>query len=264
VVAGDTGAASPAGQRPEKWASESSPLTVFGAPPPPLRDVTSEHDPGQGDPGLLPGVFKIRLARSRSSTQDAGVLVQRRYAWRGYQIPGPTLDPDLRTFAAYRDNVLVGTLSLRVDSDKGLSADDLYRDEIARLRRDGASLCEFTRLAVGEESVSSSVLGGLFHTAYLYAHRVRGCEFGVIEVNPRHAVFYRRGLYFQSIGPERINRRVNAPAVLLCVSFERIDVELEKYFADPDRSVRSRSPFAHWFPPDEAAGVLNRLRNLES
>ena len=115
----------------------------------------------------------------------------------------------------------MGTVSVRVDSPNGLSADDLYRQELAEDRNGGARLCEFTRLAVDDEAVHKNVLGGLFHTAYMYAHDVRNCDYGVIEVNPRHAVFYRRTLFFEPIGPERVNRRVNAPSVLLCVSFER-------------------------------------------
>ena len=111
--------------------------------------------------------------------------------------------------------------------------------------------------------VLTPVLGALFHTAYLYAYGVRGYEYGVIEVNPRHAVFYRRGLYFELIGPERMNLRVNAPSVLLCVSFQKTEVEYNKYFAEPEKRIAGRSLYAHWFPPDEADGVLKRLRELE-
>ena len=83
------------------------------------------------------------------------------------------------------------------------------------------------------------VLGGLFHIAYMYAHNVRHCDYGVIEVNPRHAVFYRRTLFFELIGAERVNLRVNAPSVLLCVSFEKIRVELKKYFEGPSEAFRA-------------------------
>lgn len=238
-------------------------VTLFGERTIRLRNLTGEKiDPTLGDPGLLPGVFKIRLARSRRSSEQAGHLIQRRYAWRGYQIPGLPVDPNLRTFVAYRDNALVGTVSLRIDSSSGLSADELYKAELDEIRRAGARLCEFTRLAVDDEAISKAVLGGLFHTAYMYAHFVRDCDFGVIEVNPRHAVFYRRSLFFDVIGPERMNKRVNAPSVLLRVSFATIEAELEKFFADPPATTRLM--FSHWFPPDEAEGVLGRLKRQET
>ena len=136
-------------------------------------------------------------------------------------------------------------------------------DELAQFRAAGVRLCEFTRLAVEGDTVSKPVLGALFHTAYLYAYFVRNHEYGVIEVNPRHAIFYRRGLYFELIGPERTNRSVNAPSVLLCVSFEKTATELKRYFSEPEKQASVRSLYAHWFSPDEAEGVLNRLRQLE-
>ena len=239
--------------------------TVFADRPTRLRNLTGEHvDVALTDPAFQANAFKIRLAGSRASSQQAGHLVERRYAWRGYQIPGLAVtDPNLRTFVAYREGVPVGTVGMRIDSPKGLSADDLYKAELDELRSAGARLCEFTRLAVDDEAVHKNVLGGLFHTAYMFSHEVRHCDYGIIEVNPRHAVFYRRTIFFELIGAERINRRVNAPSVLLCVSFEKVRSEYKKYFDAPTRPP-GRLMFAHWFPPDEATGVLGRLRRLES
>jgi hypothetical protein len=238
--------------------------TVFGNAPG-LRNLTREQaDLANGDPGNHPGAFKIRLAHSRASKDLASSLIERRYAWRGYEVPQLPADPNLRTFVAYVEGSLVGTLSLRVDSENGLSADDLYKEELSRFRNQGVGLCEFTRLAVDSGANSKAVLGGLMHTAIMYGHRVRDRPRGVIEVNPRHADFYRRVLGFETIGPEKMNQTVQAPSVLLCVLFDRLAIEVDKYFSDPD-SIRSRrSFFAHWFPPNEAAGVLNRLRRLES
>ena len=238
--------------------------TVFGDRPLPLHNLTGEHvNVSLSDPAFQAGVFKIRLSGSRKSNEQAGNLVERRYAWRGYQVPGLVTDPNLRTLFAYREGVPGGTVSVRIDSAKGLSADDLYKEELDQIRRAGARLCEFTRLAVQDDAVYKNVLGGLFHTAYLFSHEVRDCDYGVIEVNPRHAVFYRRTIFFELIGPERINRRVNAPSVLLCVSFEKVKAEFKKYFDAPTRPP-GRLMFAHWFPPDEATGVLGRLQRLES
>ena len=124
-------------------------LTVFGGVQLRLRNLTREHvQPLPDDPGVVPGVFKIRLARSRTYGKHAGTLVKRRYAWRGYQVQGLKAEPNLRTFVAYENNAIVGTLSLRVDSPKGLSADELYREELLSYRTKGTRLCEFTRLAV--------------------------------------------------------------------------------------------------------------------
>jgi hypothetical protein len=207
--------------------------------------------------------FKIRLARSRGLSRDARVLVERRFAWRGYEVRGMAEDPNLRTFIAYHDGQIAGTLSVRVDSAKGLSADKHYRLENDKLRATGARLSEFTRLAIDDQASSARVLGTLIHTAFMYLHRVCRCQYAVFEVNPRHALYYERGLFCERIGPQRMNERVKAPAVLLCMSLDRTAVEAEKFFANPGRGNNSRSSFAYWFPPDEAKGVLERLRALD-
>jgi len=258
----------------------SPPAGIHSEPPPPtdgttgltvfddialrLRNLSVEQiDAEAGDPGQLPGAFKIRLAQSRPLNVDAGSLVDRGYARRGYRTAGPTGgDPNLYTFVAYDEGKLAGTLSVRTDSERGLAADELYREEIDELRRAGCKLCEFTKLAVDVKVVSKPVLGGLFHTAVLFAGQLRDCSFAVIEVNPRHVNFYRHSLSFEPIGPERMNQRVGAPAVLLCVPFDALYEGIAKYaIENPPRG--SRTFFVHFFRKNDAAGVLARLRELD-
>ena len=206
--------------------------------------------------------FKIRVAKLSGRRREAGTLVERRYSGRGYTIPTLGQDPQLSTFIAYDEGALVGTVSLRLDSEKGLSADDLYRAEIDALRGKGAKICEFTRLAVDKTAASKPVLAGLFHTAYLYSSVIRGFTHAVIEVNPRHVAFYGRALKFDPIGVERMNKRVDAPAVLLCAPFATIAEGLARFAGKPDAPGAGRSLFVYGFPPEEEVGVLNRLRNL--
>lgn len=239
-------------------------LTVFDDVALRLRNLTVEQlDASFGDPGALPGAFKIRLARSRGFTEDAGTLIERRYSRRGYQTSGVPADANLFTFVAYDEGKLTGTVSIRLDSDRGLSADSLYKEEIDEIRAAGCKVCEFTRLAIDEKTISKPVLAGLFHTAYLYAYRVRGVDFAVIEVNPRHVVFYQRALGFEPIGEERMNERVQAPAVLLCVPFDAIAEGLQKYAGNPGLPGGSRSLFAFGFEAKDERGILKRLTALE-
>jgi len=206
--------------------------------------------------------FKIRVAKLSGRRREAGTLVERRYSGRGYTIPTLGQDPQLSTFIAYDEGALVGTVSLRLDSEKGLSADDLYRAEIDALRGKGAKICEFTRLAVDKTAASKPVLAGLFHTAYLYSSVIRGFTHAVIEVNPRHVAFYGRALKFDPIGAERMNKRVDAPAVLLCAPFATIAEGFARFAGKPNAPGAGRSLFVYGFPPDEEVGVLHRLRNL--
>ncbi len=178
------------------------------------------------------------------------------------RFPSQPQEPQLTTFIAYDEGQLVGTVSVRLDSESGLSADDLYRSEIDALRAAGARICEFTRLAVDKTAASKPVLAGLFHTAYLYASVIRGCTHAVIEVNPRHVVFYGRALRFDPIGEERMNRRVDAPAVLLCAPFATIAEGIANFAGKPDAPGAGRSLFLYGFPPEDEPGVLKRLREL--
>jgi len=246
-----------------------------------------------GNPGTAIGAFKIRIAGAPIARHDAGNLVHKRYASRGYQTSATMVTPSVCTFAAYDEGRVAGTLSLRLDSEDGLAADELYRAEVGALRVKGHKVCEFTRLAVDASRVSRPVLAGLFHTVYLFAREVRGFDFVVIEVNPRHVGYYRRSLGFDVLGPERHNPRVNAPAVLMGISFRKIADNMHRYAGKGTRSSTSRagmtrtgvartemaretmtrtgmtrtgvtrSFYVYGFSPAEEAGILARLRRID-
>jgi len=243
---------------------DSSGETVFADRPLRFRSLTvAEADLSVLEaPEGFHGGFKIRVAKLGGPRREAGKLVERRYAGRGYTIPSVPQDPQLSTFIAYDEGHLVGTVSVRLDSEKGLSADELYRNEIDALRKAGARICEFTRLAVDKTAASKPVLAGLFHTAYLYASVIREFTHAVIEVNPRHVAFYGRALRFEPIGEERMNRRVDAPAVLLCAPFATIAEGIANFAGKPDAPGAGRSLFLYGFPPEDEPGVLKRLREL--
>jgi hypothetical protein len=239
--------------------------TVFDDRPLRFRSLTlAEPDlPSLEDPSTTLGAFKIRLAKRTGARRDVGALIERLYGGRGYTIPGRKAKSNVLTFIAYDEGQIVGTVGLGVDSDKGrLSADELYRSEIDQLRAKRCRVCEFTRLAVDSTAASKPVLAGLFHTAYLYAAVIKGYTHAVIEVNPRHVVFYGRSLKFEPLGPERMNERVHAPAVLLCASFESIAHDLKQYAGKTPAPGTKRTLFHYGFPPVEEAGVLRRLRAL--
>ena len=208
------------------------------------------------------GAFKIRVAKRSGTRRDASTLVREKYATRGYAAPFATEKPRVFTFIAYDEGQVVGTVSVGMDSDEGLFADGLYRPEIDLMRARGCRICEFTRLAVDRNAASKRVLAGLFHTAYLFACRIRGYTHAVIEVNPRHVLFYGKELSFEVIGPERMDDRVNAPAVLLCVSFEAIAGGLATYAGKHAAAGTKRTLFHYGFPPKEEIGVLRRLSQL--
>jgi hypothetical protein len=145
-------------------------------------------------------------------------LVRRMYAWRGYRLVPNRLqpaDPNHVTIGAWLDGELVATATASRDSAAGLLADGLYHDEMVRLRGQSRVICEVTRLAVDLDCHDPELLNSLFLAIYQYVRAVFGGTELVIEVNPRHAGYYRRTMGFQQIGGLRTCPRVNAPAVLL-------------------------------------------------
>jgi hypothetical protein len=106
-------------------------------------------------------------------------------------------------------------MTVHLGASEALQAETLYGDEIEVFRRRGARLCEFTRLALDAEECGREALACLFHLGFIFAYRIHRATDLFIEVNPRHALFYRRKLGFTRVGEEKVCPRVNAPAILL-------------------------------------------------
>jgi len=242
-------------------------LTTLGDVAAKLRGLSIEQVSGVPfqSADFSASLIKIRIAGARTDRAlTTSELVQRRYSQRGYDLPLAIDDPSLYTVAAYEHGQLSGTVGVRLDSEQGLCAEDLYAQEVAALRADHLRLCEFTRLAVDANALTHTVLASLFHTAYLYAHRLKGVDAAVIEVNPRHVPFYTRALGFKRIGPERHNRRVAAPAVLLFVHFALIRDGITRFAGRPELASTTRTLYPFGFSPHEEEGILNRLRQQDA
>ena len=249
--------------KPQPAPEDDREYTLFEGETLRLRDLSVEPlEDVSRDPTLLANAFRIRVARRQEPADQAASLVMRRYNARGYQVSPTRLDPNLFTFLAYNSGELVGTVSIRLDSERGLAADGLYKSEINAIRLRESPVCEFTRLAIDVYAGSKQVLAGLFHTAYLFAHRVRGCQSAVIEVNPRHVLFYERALAFEKLGPVRMNPRVRAPAVLLRVRFQTIADALAKYAGRPELARSTRLLFPYGFSAKDEEGILGRLQDF--
>jgi N-acyl amino acid synthase FeeM len=206
-------------------------------------------------------VFHIRSADTYVGRRAVESLLQERYAWRGYHAVSLPSDQTANriTLSAHEHEETIGTITVALDGPEGLSAEDAFAGEVAALRADGQRVCEFTKLAIDPISGSKRVLAALFHVAYLVAHRIRAYDALVMEVNPRHVRYYQRMLGARVLGEQRLNRFVNAPAVLLSIPFEYIAEQIAAFGgrADLDADERSLYPFA--FSAREEAGIVGRL-----
>jgi len=207
-------------------------------------------------------LFKIRAADTEGQRSSANVLINRRYSWRGYEVPSLQEDDNLDriTLVASDEDTTIGTLSIGFDGAGGLLVEELFPREVRALRDSGRSICEFTKLAMDSVLGSKRVLASLFHVAYIYAYRVKGFDCLLVEVNPRHVRYYEKILGFKVMGPERTNRRVNAPAVLLCLDFAHTEEQIGKFGGQPQLSVTERSLYPYSFSVDEEAGIVGRLK----
>jgi hypothetical protein len=104
----------------------------------------------------------------------------------------------------------------------------------------------------------------MMHTAYIYSHKIHGYTDYVIEVNPRHAAFYKKMLGFHDFGELRTCTRVNAPAVLLRLEGEYMGEQIDKFGGMFERHGEEKSFYPYFFPHDDAIGIIERLRNGKS
>lgn len=220
----------------------------------PRIDLLPDGNPGHRH-------FKIRSADSFVSRRSANVLLKQRYGWRGYQTVSLPSDQTANriTLTATEDQLTIGTITIGLDGPEGMNCEDIFQPEIAALRADGRRLVEFTKLAVDPISGTKRVLAALFHVAYIVAHRIRGFDTLVMEVNPRHVRYYERMLGARVIGEERLNRSVNAPAVLLSIDFEYIMSQIGEFAGQPERAATERSLYPFAFTLHEEAGIIARM-----
>lgn len=220
-------------------------------------------DAAEGLPGEVSrDTFKIRLAHDASRTREARFLVEKRYGEKGYALSkeaGRPICPERITLATYKDEEVVGTLTIGFDTGAGLLADELYKAELDRLRRHGHRVCEFTKLAIDTKRASKRMMAGLFHIAYLYAGRIWGYTDIVIEVNPSHVAFYERMLGFQVLGSERMCPRVGAPAVLLRGETSHGERMILEFGGRPELARQERTLFPYFMSPDDEHAIIQRM-----
>lgn len=207
--------------------------------------------------------FQIRLGNGADGQRsNVSMLIQRMYAWRGLLTHAPSRiddEPNQLTLIASRGTTMFGTLTLKLDSDEGLLADELYAQEITAARRAGAKVCELTRLAIDPAFNSKEVLASIFHLAYIFGRLIHQRTDLFIEVNPRHVAFYQRMLGLRIAGEERICPRVNAPAVLLHLPLDYVDAQIARHAGRPDAGARSL--YSYFFNETEQRGLLKRLQD---
>jgi hypothetical protein len=235
--------------------------TIFSVPEPKPAGFHSltlpNAAPERFAEGEARGTLNIRFARMFEERHADPARPRRGASTPG--VPGVQKDLSLYTLLAHQDGSFVGSVSVRIDSTRGLAVDDLYGDETTALRGAGARLCEFVDLTVDMNSAPKRALACLFHAAYLFAGKVWACDYGIIEAPPHHADLFCDALGFEPIGEQRTNRRAFSQETLLCVHLRTVLERLAALGGKPHLAPGETSVFPFGFSPQEAAGVCRRL-----
>ena len=235
--------------------------------PPVLRSLPLEASPDDDLHRCRVGrkLYKIRSADCSVRRSSANILIHRMYATRGYvsrSLPDEASASRITLVASEHESA-VATITVGFDSPDGLHVDALFSEEVAALRQAGHRVCEFTRLAIDPFVRSRQVLASLFNVAYIHAHRVMGCDTLLIEVNPRHVLYYERMLGFKVMAPQRHSHRVGAPAVLLGIDLSYIREQGERIARGAEAS-GERSLYPYWFSPLEEEAIFRRLMRTKA
>jgi hypothetical protein len=209
--------------------------------------------------------YGIRLLDTPEGRNSASMLINKMYAWRGYAGSHAfTNDPNRITLTASDKGDVVGTVTIGIDSAVGLAGDMIFKEELDRLRANGARLCEFTKLAFDTAVRSKTALANLFHLAVLYARDLHECTDIIIEINPRHRRFYEHMLGFKREGDLKMNPRVNAPAYLLRVNLDYVTEQIKKHGGTWASEPAERSFYPFFFSSREEEGIRARLLNIDA
>ncbi len=207
--------------------------------------------------------FGIRVADTEAGRASVSMLINKMYAWRGYagthRIDN---NPNRITLAASDKGDVIGTVTLGIDSQMGILADEVFSDYIGEFRARGSKVCEITKLAFAPHVKSKSALASLFHVLFIYGHYLHQCTDVFIEVNPRHRRYYMNMLGFNQIGELRSNPRVDAPAYLLHVSMDYVNEQIRKLGGTSTHPAGERSLYPYFFSPREERGIASRLLQI--
>ena len=208
--------------------------------------------------------FGIRLADTDAGRNSASLLISKMYATRGYNVSNMEKDPNRITLSASDKGVVIGTVTLGLDSpERGILADDVFGDRVDEYRARHARLCEITKLAFDPLVRSKMAMAALFHTLYIYAHYMHKRTDVLIEVNPRHRRFYETMLGFSEVAELRHNTRVDAPAHLMWLSVGFMGEQIERFGGHNGDPGKERSLYPYFFSKREEIGLARRLIKLE-
>jgi len=185
--------------------------------------------------------FCVRIAHDIPDYEDAFTLLHVAYVFQGIEnVRGKTMRitpqhvlPESTVFVAYEDDVMVGTMTVTLDSPAGLPLDKDYPEQVKRMRDAGQRLVEYGSLAVVRRCWSSGVTNLLNAAAHWWSRHALGASHCIIGVNPKAVPWYRAVYRFRVMGEPRHHAELAAPVQGMAQDLEEVEDFLERRFREP-------------------------------
>lgn len=157
---------------------------------------------------------------------------------------------------------VVGTLTLVFDGDGKLPIEKIYHDEFEKLKKNNIRAIEISRLVIANEYRNEKeILQLMINYLFIYAYHVKNYHSLVIQVNPRHKIYYKSLLGFKEIGGEKDCPSVqNAPAVLLHLPLMHYQSEVLRFASKSEINKKERSLYPFFLKPEQEKLVAHYLK----
>lgn len=155
-------------------------------------------------------LVKFIRAKTQDDFSHAHQLIEDMYGWRGYQVSKLEQDDDSGTFIVKLSDSVLGTFTIYY----GEKLPSSHYPEVQTLIKNGHIICEVGRLAIFQSTLNTQKFTALlFSIVYVFTQSV-DADRVVMEVNPRHEIYYQRMLGFETIRHGHCER-VDAESVLM-------------------------------------------------
>jgi len=198
--------------------------------------------------------FTVKIANTLEEREAVFKLGYQEYLKKGFinecsqewLVRNYDIDPETIILVVKdKQNRIVGSVTLVFDLASKLPAEKIFSRDLSLLRQSGETIVEISRLVIDPQYRNSKeILVLLFNYLYIYSYKVKKYTSLIIEVNPRHKVFYQEIFHFNQIGIERACPSVqNSPATLMHLSLQKSRKTLIQIQNKQWNKERSRSLF---------------------
>jgi hypothetical protein len=218
----------------------------------------------------LPAEFYVKIANTLEERESVYQLAYEIYLEKGY-IQENANQWYIQNYDFYQQTIilivfdknkkLAGALTLIFNEDGKLPVEKIYSEEIRPISMLGNRILESSRLVIHHDyRYEKEVLHLLLNYMLIYSYHVKKYHSMMIQVNPRHKLYYKALLHYDEIGGEKLCPTVqNAPAVLLHLPLNRYQEEIKHLIKTKEKTKKERSLYPYFLKPEQELLVSHYL-----